>query len=246
MEVARHFFGNATMQWMNKRKNTRGAALVEYVVLMAIVGGLAIFSVVELGGEIGDVYGDLDTVVADETDSVLDPGGPGGGGPGGGGPTPPVGAVVAEINAVYEVMCTATYVTDIGVFANNAIEDYFSNGGQVGLGAPWMVNWNLFYEEGGDPGVGVQEFYDRSIDWSTVPNWVITSVDATDTGYDMQFGPDNSTVVYNEYVNGNYGWTRPGLSSCFEGYSNPLTYNLEATHPSGTILRLAMQMNGTN
>lgn len=231
------------MQWMNKRKNTRGAALVEYVVLMAIVGGLAIFSVFQLGGEIRNVYGDLDTVVAEETDSVLEPGGPGGGGPGGGGTTP-TGPVVFQIQANYGVRCTETYVTDLGAFANQVAVDYFTNGGQVGFGDRWGVDVAFFYEEGGDPIISLQDDYDQSIDWTTVPSWDIVDVVGGSTSYDLTLGAGNASVLYNPHANGVEGWSDPSLSSCFEGSGDSLIYTLEAEHPSGTLLRFIMAVYG--
>lgn len=240
------------MQWKQKSKNTRGAALVEYVVLMGIVGGLAIFAIMDLGASVDGAYDTIDTSVSDQIDKVIDPTDPGGGNPGGGGPTPPTGPIIAQIDGSYTVPCTGTLVSDIGDFVTSALNDYFVYPpvGNPG-GSSRFSAWNtMFYEQGQDPSISVSDFYDRSIDWSTVPNWQIVDTDVGPSSFQLIFGPDNSTVLYNPLDGADpqfdYGWQRPGYSSCLEGTSGSTTYTLEAVHPSGTILRFVMAVDGTS
>jgi Flp pilus assembly pilin Flp len=68
----------------------KGAALVEYVVLMALVGGLSLFTILSFGTEVSGTFEEIDESVGTEI-SVLDQsstqgggGGSGGGGSGGG------------------------------------------------------------------------------------------------------------------------------------------------------------------
>jgi Flp pilus assembly pilin Flp len=75
------------------RLSAKAAALVEYVVLVGLIGVITIGAVLELGGEVEDGFNRTSTVLEDRLDladgsATGGPGGSGGpgGGPGGGGP----------------------------------------------------------------------------------------------------------------------------------------------------------------
>lgn len=91
-----------------QRARTKGAAFVEYVSLLGLIGVVVIFSVLQFGAEIDETFGGISTTVATEieeaTDIPVDGGGPTPGGPTGPGGdplapnvpglAPPVGPVV--------------------------------------------------------------------------------------------------------------------------------------------------------
>jgi Flp pilus assembly pilin Flp len=94
-----------------RKAKSKGAAFVEYVVLMGLIGVVVIFSVLQLGGSVQGVFNDSSTTVETEIEDAtgIALGGPStptpqpGGGGGGGNPSlpntpggaPPVGPLVA-------------------------------------------------------------------------------------------------------------------------------------------------------
>ena len=85
---------------MVKNLGAKGAALAEYVVLMAIVGGLAIFAIMDLGADVQQVYGEVDNTVATEIQDAT--GVSLGGNPGG---TVPSGPVHLSMNRTEQMFC---------------------------------------------------------------------------------------------------------------------------------------------
>ena len=86
---------------MVKKLGAKGAALAEYVVLMAIVGGLAIFAIMDLGADVQQVYGEMDNTVATEIQEASGlPVGSGGGG------NVPGGIVNVSVSRTISLFCT--------------------------------------------------------------------------------------------------------------------------------------------
>ena len=85
---------------MVKKLGAKGAALAEYVVLMAIVGGLAIFAIMDLGADVQQVYGEMDNTVATEIQEAS--GLPVGGGGAG---NVPGGAVNVSVSRTISLFC---------------------------------------------------------------------------------------------------------------------------------------------
>ena len=188
-----------------KSLGAKGAALAEYVVLMGIVGGLAIFAIMNLGADVREVYGEMDSTVATEIQEASGlPVGSGGGG------NVPPGTVNVSVNRTIQLFCTTNWE---GTFSDILYDGPAPPGTFDRLWHDGAASWTVQVVSGNMDALSYYIFDGKYFAWD--------DPDGEPTGYEVEY------FLYAASEE-NQGWFDPGSPWIMDCDAPPPPFQIRA------------------